>query len=202
VQSQSDRERQQRRAAAPGQLSDQRNASRGSQPQDKRRVSGTSLRYATEVLKSTRLVNRPELALKQPDGQYAEIEIFGILDITVNAENGNGNDIAVYAKLAGAEAVKEGGSEEAGFPQVAASLGWVEGFWYGVFAMNKQGEWIALGKGTGSNGPDEFDLSSLPSTTKIRIIFKPHNNPDMAMKLPKSTLQKIYIGIDAVSVLH
>ncbi|MDH4272754.1 MAG: hypothetical protein OEW18_12355, partial [Candidatus Aminicenantes bacterium] len=40
--------------------------------------------FATEVLPDTIMVENPELALGSPDGQYAEISIFGILDLEMN----------------------------------------------------------------------------------------------------------------------
>jgi hypothetical protein len=200
VQSQSDRERQQRRAAAPAQPPEQRDPAPTNRPRRLNDTSGSGS-YATEVLSNTRLVNRPELALKKPDGQYAEIKISGILDLSLAVQNGSGDDIAIYARPSGGEDVRQGGQEEGGI-SAAATYGMVEGIWYGVFAMNKQGEWIALGKGTGAKSPESFDLGSLAATDKIRIIFRTSANADLPYNRIRNTPQEITFGIDAAAVLH
>ena len=164
-------------------------------------ASRSRLKYATEVLGSTRLVNNPDWALRKPDRQYAEIKLSGILDLSLTAQNGPGADIAVFARPS---AAGEGATEDQdeGGVSAAATFGMVEGFWYGVFAMNKDGEWIALGKGAGANSPEGFDLGDISSTTRIRIIFNPNNNPNLPYNRVRNTPQESTFGIDAVSVLH
>jgi len=170
--------------------------------QDRGLTRSSRLQYATEVLSSNQMVQNPDLALRQPDSQYAEIEIFGVLDLLLTAHNGSGADIAIFSRLSGAEAVKKGGSEEGGVPSAAFSYDYVGGFWYGVLAMNDNGEWIDIGKGSSSNGPDEFDLGGLASTTKIRIMFQPHNNARLPVKSLSNTSKEMKFGIDAIAALH
>ena len=55
-------------------------------------------KYASKVLDSTSLVNEAKNAIGKPDGSYAEVGIFGNLDLELNVTNGSGNDISVYAK--------------------------------------------------------------------------------------------------------
>jgi len=169
---------------------------------DQRDSSSGSLKYATEVLSSNEMVQNPDLALKQPDSQYAEINLYGVLDLLLTARNGLGPDIAIFSRLSGEETQREGGLEEGGIPSQSLSFDYVEGFWYGVLAMNDKGEWVAIGKGAGSNGPEEFDLGSLASTTKIRIMFHPLSNTCSSVKALRSTPKEIRFGIDAIAVLH
>lgn len=201
VPSRSGQEREEGRTTVPVQKQVQRDATATSDSQNQRGPSSSSLSYATEVIGSTRLVNRPELALKQPDGQYAEIKYSGILDLSLTAQNGPGDDIAIYARPSGGDDVGRGGQEEGGI-STAAAYGMVEGFWYGVFAMDRQGEWIALGKGTGRNRPESFDLGSLASTSRIRIVFHPSPNADLPYNRFRNTPQEITFDIDAAAVLH
>jgi len=159
------------------------------------------LKYALRVLPSTRFVENLELALQRPDGQFAEISIMGVLDLEISAKNGPGTDIAIYARLAGAEEVMSGGAEEGGATEAIGYQYW-EGFWYGVLGMNESGDWEAIGRGTGEGSPEEFDLGSLPSIKAIRIIFKPHTNFDLAFKPFRSQPGEFTFGIDAVEALH
>ncbi len=188
VLSKADQQRVQRGAARSPQF-DQRDASRG------------SLKYATEVLSTTRLVDNPEWALRKPDGQFAEIKFSGMLELGLTAQNGRGADFTVFARASGAEAVKAGGQEEGGISTAVIS-GMVEGFWYGVSALDQDGQWIALGRGNGENSPETFDLGDISSTTKIRIVFQPPSNPGPAYTLISNTPKDMTFGIDAVSVLH
>lgn len=158
-------------------------------------------KYATKVLFSSGLVKNPENALKKPDGQRAELSILGVIDLEISAQNGPGDDIAVYAKLAGGKEVKSGGEEE-GVSTDATDFQYWEGFWYGVLVMNEEGEWIALGRGTGSGRSEKFELGAITSTKKIRIMFRPHTNPDFPERLRRIHPREFTFGIDAVEILH
>lgn len=84
----------------------------------------------------------------------------------------------------------------------ALSFGYREGFWYGVLVLKENGEWEGLGKGLGRNRPEKFDLGSLASIKKIRIMFRPHTNPDLPIKFNKIHAGEFTFGIDAVECIH
>ncbi len=157
--------------------------------------------YATQVLNSNELVRNPELALNKPDGQFAEIPILGFIDLQISAKNGPGDDIAVYALHAGAQKVAPGGEEEGGIPEIVARY-YGEGLWYGVLGMEEQGEWMAIGKGSGTTSPEKFDLGSLSSIKKIRIMFRQYSNPDFPVRFNRSQVNDCTFRIDAVESLH
>jgi hypothetical protein len=156
---------------------------------------------ATKVLFSTELIKNPEFALEKPDGQYAEISIPGVLELEFNATNGSGADIVIYARLSGAQEMR-GGNESEGQPIESIMLDYHEGFWYGVLVMTENGEWEGIGKGTGKNSPDEFDLGRIQSISKIRIMFKPHANADFPAKFNRIQPGESTYGIDAIEALH
>lgn len=158
--------------------------------------------YATQVLNSNEFVKNPGLALDRPDGRFAELSLLGILDLEISTVNGPGNDIAIYARQTGAEEMKPGGKEEEGMPVVALSFGYRQGFWYGVLGMEEQGDWVTIGQGTGLNSPEKFDLGSLPSVKKIRIMFKPHSNADQGIRYYRGPSSESIIAVDAVETLH
>jgi len=158
-------------------------------------------RYATKILPSTNLVERSEEALAGPNGQYAEISLFGFLDVEVDAENGPGDDIAIYTRLAGGEEARRV-SLEGGFPLDFTAFGYVEGFWYGVFCMTDKGEWALLGRGTGAGSPETFDFGDISSTQRLRIMFKPHTNADFPFRYRRIQPGEFTFGIDAVEILH
>jgi len=158
--------------------------------------------YATKLLDSSPLVENPEFALDKPDGQFAEIPILGILDLEINAKNGPGADIIIYARQAGAKEILPGGAEEGGLPFEAFVYQYWQGFWYGVLGMEERGDWVAIGQGTGTNSQEEFDIGSLRSLKMIRIIFKPHTNADLGVRFYRLQPGESLIGIDAVEVLH
>lgn len=162
---------------------------------------GFSIGYATQVLNANELVSHPDLALEKPDGRFAEIPLLGVLDLQITASNGPGEDIAVYAVHAGASAVAPGGEEEGGIPQIVADF-YEEGLWYGVLGMEEEGEWVAIGKGSGMTSPEKFDLGSLSSVTKIRIMFKPFSNVDFPMKFDSTQSNDSAFRLDAVESLH
>lgn len=157
---------------------------------------------AAKVLFSTGLIKNPDFALNKPDGQYAEISIFGVLELEFYAENGPGADIAIFARLAGAGQVLPGRNEDEGIPVDSLMLDYKEGFWYGVLVLTENGEWEAIGKGLGKNGPDKFDLGRVSSISKIRIMFKPHTNADLPAKFNRIQPDEFTFGIDAVEALH
>jgi hypothetical protein len=157
---------------------------------------------ATKVLFSTELIENPDFALNKPDGQYAEMSIPGVLELEFSATNGPGADIAIYARLAGAQEMMRGDAEDEGAPIELFILDYKEGFWYGVFIMKENGEWEAIGKGTGRSSPDEFDLGRVQSISRIRIMFKPHANADFPAKFNRIHSGESTFGIDAVEALH
>lgn len=140
-------------------------------------------RYATEVLGETLRVENAQYAVDRPDGQYAEVAHFGMLDLALNAKNGPGEDIAVYARRA----------SEGILPDFMV---------YGVLVMGDDGEWTGIGQGTGIARPEKFDLGNIPSIKKIRIIFKLPAEGDILLKNFKLYPGEYSIGIDAVEVLH
>lgn len=166
-----------------------------------RYVSGDP-QHATKVLSSTEFIKNPELALGQPDGQFTEISILGVLDLEIIAKNGQGDDIAIYARLAGTREIMRGGDEDVGLPVDLLNFDYREGFWYGVLGMDMNGDWEVIGQGTGQNSPEKFDLGSLKSIRKIRIMFKPHANADLPAKFYKIQPGEFTFGIDAVEALH
>lgn len=158
-------------------------------------------KYASKVLSSTRMVENSDFSLNKPDGRYADISMMGLLDIEINAANGPGPDIAVYSLLKGAKEIESAG-EEAGIPLDSVQYEWHEGFWYGVLAMNENREWVMLGRGLGKKSPEEFELGDLKQTNMIRIMFRPHNSPDLAQKFQRLTAKEFSFRIDAIAVLH
>jgi hypothetical protein len=158
--------------------------------------------YATKLLDSSPLVENPEFALNKPDGQFAEMPILGILDLEINVKNGPGADIIIFARQAGAKEIMPGGAEEGGLSFEAFAYGYLQGFWYGVLGMEERGDWVAIGQGTGTNSQEEFDIGSLRSLKKIRIIFKPHNNADLGVRFYRGQPGESLFGIDAIEALH
>lgn len=158
--------------------------------------------YAIQVRNSNEFVRNPELALDKPDGRFAELSIFGVVDLEISAINGPGDDIVIYARQAGAREMLSGGEEEGGLSELAAFFQYWEGLWYGVLGREKQGDWVAIGNGTGTNSLERFDLGSLSSVNRIRIMFRPHSNADRPVKFVRSLPNESFFGIDAVESLH
>jgi len=160
--------------------------------------------FATEILPDTSLVENPDFALGSPDGQYAEISLFGTLELEFAIRNEEGPDIAVHARIAGLEEMTE--SQEEGLPAgFAGALQPGIPPMYGVLVLDDRGVWQAIGKGTGSGGPERFDLGSIPSSKRIRIIYKFLDVPDVGTqgaKLLRMSEKEITMGIDAVEALH
>ncbi len=158
--------------------------------------------FATNVLDFNQLVQNPQRALNRPDEQFAELSILGVLDLEVNAKNGPGDDIAVYSRRMGAQRMMPGGEEGEGISSDQLAFGYWQGLWYGVLGKGERGDWVALGQGSGINSPEKFDLGSLTSIKKIRIFFKPNNNPEFEVSYPRGQLEESSFGIDAVEALH
>jgi hypothetical protein len=163
---------------------------------------GYNQSFATKVLEVNELVRNPQRALSRPDGQFAEIPVLGILDLEVSAKNGPGDDIAVYARRMGAQSIMPGGEEGEGISSDQLAFGYWQGLWYGILGMGERGDWVAIGQGSGISSPEKFDLGSLRSIKKIRIFFKPNNNPEPVVKYPRRQLEESTFGIDAVEALH
>lgn len=158
--------------------------------------------YAIQVRNSNAFVRYPELALDKPDGRFAEMSIYSVVDLEISAVNGPGDDIVIYAKQVGAKELMAGGEEEGGLSELAAFFQYWEGLWYGVLGREKQGDWVAIGKGTGTNRQEKFDLGSLSSVNRIRIMFRPHSNGDRPVQFVRGLPNESFFGIDAVESLH
>jgi hypothetical protein len=189
----------------PNQQADNRNQINirvdSAEQRDQMDARGFRSEYASQVLGSNELVRNPESALDKPDGKFTEIPIQGFIDLEISAKNGPGDDIAVYAKHAGAQTVAPGGEEEGGIPEIVAAHSG-EGLWYGVLGMNEQGDWVEIGKGSGTISPEKFDLGDMPSIKKLRILFKPFGNADFPVKYYRAQASESYFCIDAVETLH
>ncbi len=165
-------------------------------------IQGYGQSFATQVLDFNELVRNPERALNKPDGQFAELSILGVFDLEISAKNGPGDDIAVYARRTGVQKMRPGGEEAEGISSDQLVFGYWQGLWYGVLGMGDRGDWVSIGQGTGVNSPEKFDIGSLSSIKKIRIIFKPNNNADLIARYPRGQLEESAFGIDAVEALH
>jgi hypothetical protein len=144
------------------------------------------------------MVENPEFALHSPDGQYAEISIMGFLELDIDARNGPGDDIAIYARWAG------GGEEPAAAGEEGIPLApWPGGLSsYGILVWGESGEWEAIGRGTGEGRPETFDLGKNSRITKVRIIYKPDNNASAPYNTPQLGMRQLTMGIDAVEALN
>jgi hypothetical protein len=162
---------------------------------------GFSSDYASRVMYSNELVRNPSSALDKPDGIFADIPLLGILDLQISLKNGPGDDIAIYALHSGAQSVAPGGEEEGGLPIIVADF-YEEGLWYGVLGMGDQGDWVAIGKGSGTMSPEKFDLGDLSSVNKIRIMFKHFSNAEFPVQFDRTQGNENSFRIDAVEALH
>lgn len=169
---------------------------------DQLEARGFSSDYAIQVLNSNEFVRNPAFALDKPDGKYAELPIYGFIELEISAKNRPGDDIAVYAQQIGSQEGISGGEEEGGIPELAVGYQYWEGFWYGILGMEETGDWVAIGRGTGNNSPEKFDLGELQSLKKVRIIFKPHGNADLGFKVETWQTGEFFFKIDAVQSLH
>ncbi len=143
---------------------------------------GQTPRYATKVLQGTVHVQNAGNALGQPDGRFAGIEYYGILELAIDLTNGQGGDLAVYAKRPKAGIL----------PETMA---------YAVFARTGDADWKFLGVGGGETRPEKFDLGDLGSADQVRIVFK--DPRDVEITKPLKPYPKDYVmGIDAVEALR
>lgn len=160
--------------------------------------------FASEILPDTAMVQNPEFALGSPDRQFAELSLNGILELGLTVRNGEGPDIIVHAMIAGLEEMAAG--QEEGIPAgfMAAAQPGIPPM-YGVLVLDDRGVWQAIGKDTGSGGPASFDLGSVQSSKRIRIIFHYLDLPDLGTagnKTWRLSEKEISLGVDAVEALH
>lgn len=160
---------------------------------------GAGSPFATEVLPDILLVENPEYALYNPDGQFAEISFGGFLDLDLLARDGPGDDIAIYARRSG---TRDGEPIEEGIPAGLEGRAFPSQISYGVLVLSDVGVWIALGSGQGVSSPENFDLGGIPIVHKIRIIFRPLANTTADIKHLQLTPNELTMGIDAVEALH
>jgi len=185
----------------PPRPSKRRTPQQAEQQRDQSSDGYMNRKFATKVLPSSKLVKNSEFALKKPDDKFAEVSILGMLELEVSVKNGPGNDIAVYARLSAIEDVMSGDEDEGGIPD---SYGFDPnvGFWYGILVLDKNGNWEAIGRGTGKGVSDKFDLGSVSSAKKIRIVLKPLKDNTLPVKYSRTNSRELTCGIDAVEVLH
>jgi hypothetical protein len=150
--------------------------------QDTQEASGTSARYASQVLSETQNVTNPELALGSPDGQFAQVNMYGFLDLELPLTNGPGDDVVVYARRQGQ-----------GLPNMLRN--------YIVYARTDRGEWEALGSGAGLSGSERFDLGEIRNASAIRIVFSNPRRPSQAAEYRIEGTES-RMGIDAVEAIR
>ena len=165
---------------------------------------GTGSPFATGILPDTSLVENPDFALGAPDGQNAEMSLYGLLELEFAAKNGPGPDIIVHARISGLEEMTA--SQEEGIPAgYIARMPFAIPPMYGVLVLDDRGVWQAIGKDAGSGSQASFDLGSIPSSKRIRIIFKYLDVPDVGIvgaKPLRISEKEITMGVDAVESLH
>ncbi len=157
-------------------------AGRPAVQQDTRDSQGTSALYATQVLSETQNVSNPELALGRPDGQFAQVHIYGFLDLELAVTNKAGDDIVVYARRQGQ-----------GLPNMLKN--------YYVYARTDRGEWEAIGSGAGVSGSQRFDLGEVRRASAIRIVFTNPRRPAQA-GVDRNEGADSRMGIDAVEAVR
>ena len=170
----------------------------GQQPQP-RQEQEYAARYAGSISPDYLMVENPELAVGPPDDKYAEISVAGVLDFEIEVNNGPGNDLAIYAR----PPAKVFPAEEMGGQMETdqAAMWWGE-FHYAVLGLDSRGEWLEIGLGSGQN-PDEFDIGTLKSTARIRVMFKTYANPyNQGDKPQRLAGKELTFGLDAVGALH
>jgi len=150
--------------------------------QDIQEARGTSAFYASQVLPETQKVTNPELALGRQDGQFAQVNMYGFLDLELSVANGPGDDVVVYAKRQGQ-----------GLPNMLRN--------YYVYARTERGEWEAIGSGAGVSGSERFDLGEVRKATAIRIVFTDPRRPSQAGEY-RIEGTETRMGIDAVEVMR
>jgi hypothetical protein len=169
---------------------------------DQLQARGFRSDYALQVLSSNEIVRNPEFALHEPDGRYAELPIYGFIELEISAINRQGDDIAIYAQKVGSQEEIQADQEEGGIPELAVGYQYWEGLWYGILGMTDSGEWLSIGQGTGAQSPENFDLGEMKSVKRLRIMFRPHNNADLPFKVETWQSNEFFFKIDAVKSLH
>ncbi|MGD9344918.1 MAG: hypothetical protein PVH84_03590 [Candidatus Aminicenantes bacterium] len=192
---------QDRQRTAPRSSSQSTTLRKSSEQSQSRDVYGYR-KNATKVIFTTEPVNNPELALRKPDQQFATLSEMGVMDLEFSAKNGPGADIAIYARMSTQQQTASKESEEGGQPLRPTGVDPLEGFWYGVLVRDGDDDWLEIGKGNGMSSPEQFDLGNISEIKRIRIMFKSHNNPTIAAKLNRMTVEENTLGIDAVEALH
>ncbi len=158
--------------------------------------------FATRILSASEIVKNPEFALDKPDGRYADIPIMGFIELEIDAKNGPGDDIAIYALHVGTMEGAAGEAEQEGIPEVSGVFDFTEGFWFGILGMEERGDWVTIGKGTGMKSPEKFDLGELRSLKKLRIMFRPESSGDLPFKLETWQAKEFVFRIDAVEAIN
>lgn len=138
--------------------------------------------FAMSVLPETLYVDNPDLALYSPDGRFAEIAYYGILELEIEVKNGPGNDLAVYAQRP-SDGIQP------------------ETMNYGVFVLAENGEWENIGIGGGLQSPETFELGNIRSSKRVMIVFKDYTDQMLAKPYILHS-QEYSMGIDAVAALH
>jgi hypothetical protein len=149
---------------------------------DQRGFDSQSKKYATGVLETTEWVRNSSLSLNKPDGRFAQIEYFGFLDLELEAENRNGDDIAVYARR-----------QRSGILPPTMN--------YALFAADRNGEWQYIGTGSGGQSPETFELGEISRVQKIRLVFRDYTDTNTIKRI-KPHSEDYYMEIDAVEYLH
>lgn len=137
--------------------------------------------FATEVLPSSRFVDNSQFSIDKPDEQYADLNYFGCLDIEIDAKNGEGNDIAIYARR----------PTYGILPETYNIL---------VYAEH-EGKWHIIGVCTGITSPEYFDFGEIKSTSKIKLFFRDYLAGWNLKPLRRHRFD-YSIKIDAIEALH
>ena len=151
-------------------------------PSDRQQSRGGTLRYATKALPESQNVENPELAVGQPDGQYARINYLGFIDLEFSVSNASGDDFIIHARR-----------QDDGSPMPNLN--------YFVYVMPDRGDWEAIGMGTGTGGVERFDLGDVRSINRIRIVFRELTRRSLEGALYGTGEQSI-MRIDAVEALR
>lgn len=152
--------------------------------QDQIDIEMIDLKYATAFLDSSVYVHDSEEAIGEPDGEFAKIEYWGWLDLEIQAKNGEGDDIAIYAKRS------EGGLSDYRFIHY-------------LVIVKLADEWRIIGIGGGVTSPEKFDLKDIQSIDMLRIMYRNREETRLlARHLQPYPPDSYTMGIDAVEALH
>jgi len=142
------------------------------------------VKYATAFLDSSEFVQNSEEAIGKPDGEFADIDYWGWLDLEIRVKNGDGDDIAVYAKRS------EGGVSDYRFHHY-------------LIIVKLADEWRIIGIGGGVTSPEKFDLKDIQGVEMIRIMYRNREEIRMLSRHLQPYPPGGYtMGIDAVESLH